>query len=58
MASIKIVSDVFQEYERLDETQKSFIIGVMQGILLSKDKKLERSSKLLKQLNDPQLPAH
>lgn len=28
MASIKIVSDVFQEYERLDETQNSFIIGV------------------------------
>ena len=45
MASIKIVSDVFQEYERLDENQKSFIIGVMQGILLSKDKKTDQPSK-------------
>ena len=45
MASIQKVSDVWKAYERLDENQKSFIIGVMQGILLSKDKKTPAQSK-------------
>ena len=55
MASIQKVSDVWKAYERLDENQKSFIIGVMQGILLSKDKKTPAQSK--KKTDDNQKPA-
>lgn len=40
----KSIVELAEKYLQLDEKQKMFVIGVMQGILLNNDKKTKKSA--------------